>query len=205
MFDALFSHFCHQIPERSFAFGGAALPFCHRCAGVYVGAVAAAALLASFGLSQRRTLPRPVLVVNILFLLAMGVFGFHLVETPPVGRYVVGAAFGSAVVMLSWPLVFARLSRHRGPAWSAGDHVRYAVVLCAALAGLPLVFGSGPAWLAGVFAAVGLLGLALVVLLPNVLLAQVVVRSSAVRRRTPVLVLVVLGLLASETLLIAGW
>ena len=32
-----FAPFCHQRPERSFVFEGAAMCVCHRCFGIYVG------------------------------------------------------------------------------------------------------------------------------------------------------------------------
>ncbi len=32
-----FRPLCHQLPERSFAFGGAPLCVCHRCFGIYLG------------------------------------------------------------------------------------------------------------------------------------------------------------------------
>ncbi len=36
-----FGAVCHQAPDRCFALGGAALPVCARCLGVYFGALAA--------------------------------------------------------------------------------------------------------------------------------------------------------------------
>lgn len=36
---------CHQRPERSFTLGGASLPVCARCTGLYVGALVAGGLL----------------------------------------------------------------------------------------------------------------------------------------------------------------
>ena len=32
-----FSHVCHQMPERSFAFGGVPVALCHRCTGILGG------------------------------------------------------------------------------------------------------------------------------------------------------------------------
>ncbi|MEM6327077.1 MAG: DUF2085 domain-containing protein [Bacteroidota bacterium] len=34
-----FSFVCHQIPERSFAVGGVQVALCHRCTGIFGGAV----------------------------------------------------------------------------------------------------------------------------------------------------------------------
>jgi len=202
MFAELFSNFCHQNPERSFSFAGQVLPFCQRCTGLYVGAVAAALFLTSFGRRQRRPAPWPITLANILFLFAMGVFGFGLIETSPAGRFIVGALFGSALVMLSWPLVFARLAANQLQLWSGGDCVRYVVFLAAMLTVPVGLLRLDVAWLANVFAVVGLVGLVLILVLPNLLLAQLIVRASASRRRALAAAVVVICLIVPELLLI---
>jgi uncharacterized membrane protein len=215
MLEALFSHFCHQMPERSFALGPAVLPFCQRCTGVYLGAVAAALLWASFGRRQRRALPWPLAALNVLFILAMGFFGFDFIETPPGIRYATGAVFGSAVVMLAWPLVLAHLTARERPRWSASDVARYLLVLAALVVGPPMLFHfvaagcAGARTLADVLAILGLLGLALVLVLPNLLAAQFVVgsacrtgRSRPARRRLPLVLAIFACLLAAELIVI---
>ena len=202
MFAQLFSNFCHQNPERSFSFAGQALPFCQRCTGLYVGAVAAAVFLASFGRRQRRPAPRPVMVANVLFLLAMGAFGFGLIETSPAGRYVVGALFGSALVMLSWPLVLARLTARQLQPWSGDDCLRYAIFLAVMLAAPLGLLRLDAAWPARVFAVVGLVGLVLVLALPNLLLAQLIVRASVSKRRALAAAVAMVCLVVPELLLI---
>ena len=203
MIEQLFSFFCHQNPGRSFDLAGHGLPFCHRCAGLYVGAVAAALFLASFARRQRRPAPWPITLANILFLFAMGVFGFGLVQTSPAGRFIVGALFGSALVMLSWPLVLARLTAKQLQPWSGGDCLRY-VVFLAAMLSVPLgLLRLDVRWPADVFAVVGLVGLVLILVLPNLLLAQLIVRASGARRRALAAAAVVICLIVPELLLIA--
>jgi uncharacterized membrane protein len=45
---------CHQLSERSFHFRGAQLPVCARCAGLYVGAAAAALSASRLGPTRSR-------------------------------------------------------------------------------------------------------------------------------------------------------
>jgi uncharacterized membrane protein len=56
------SFICHQRPERSFHLWGAQLPVCARCAGIYVGALAAvlAALAARAQKPLDGMMPRPM-------------------------------------------------------------------------------------------------------------------------------------------------
>lgn len=61
---------CHQLPERSFAYGGVQLPVCARCLGLYVGGLLGALIWAiltatrSTGLrAARRSTFRAALIV----------------------------------------------------------------------------------------------------------------------------------------------
>ena len=203
MLESFFSHFCHQSPDRSFWIAGQAMPFCQRCAGFYTGAVTAALFFASFGRGQRGLAPMWLIILNVLFVLAMGVFGFSLIEQPSLGRYATGAAFGSAIVILSWPFVLARLSACKLLAWSAADQVRYFVFL-AALGSVPLAAARWdvPA-MRWVWSVVGLAGLALVLGLPNLLAAQLLLRASAGKRRRVAAALVAAALVTIELVLVA--
>ncbi len=205
MLESFFSHFCHQSPDRSFWIAGQALPFCQRCAGFYAGAVTAAMFFASFGRRQRGLAPMWLIVLNVLFVLAMGVFGFSLIEQPPLGRYATGAAFGSAIVILSWPFVLARLAACKLAAWSAADQVRYFVFL-AALADLPFVAARcDSAAVRIAWSIIGIVGLALALALPNLLAAQLLLRVSLDHRRRAATVLVAAALVAGELVLISVW
>jgi uncharacterized membrane protein len=205
MLEGFFSHFCHQSPDRSFWIAGQALPFCQRCAGFYTGAVTAALFFASFGRRQRGLAPTWLIVLNVLFVLAMGVFGFSLIEQPPLGRYATGAAFGSAIVILSWPFVLERLATVHLAAWSVADQVRYFVFL-AALAGLPLAAARWEfAVVRSAWSIIGIAGLALALGLPNLLAAQLLLRASLEHRRRAAAVLVAAALVAGELVLISVW
>jgi len=48
---------CHQIPERSFEFGGRALPLCARCTGTFLGALLAFSALYLIARGRRAGLP----------------------------------------------------------------------------------------------------------------------------------------------------
>jgi uncharacterized membrane protein len=66
---AVFAPLCHQMPERSPALLGVALPVCWRCLGVFVGLAAVAVLWRRDALGDRRAWP---------WLLALGVGDFAL-------------------------------------------------------------------------------------------------------------------------------
>jgi len=64
----LYSHFCHQIPERSFVIGGAPLGLCSRCTGFYGGLFLGSLTVAtsgggrSFGLRRLALFVAPALI-----------------------------------------------------------------------------------------------------------------------------------------------
>jgi uncharacterized membrane protein len=203
MIESFFSHFCHQDPGRSFFVGGQVLPFCHRCAGLYTGAVVAALLFASFGLRQKRLMPAWLVVLNLLFILAMGFFGFPIIEQPPAVRYATGTLFGAAIVTLAWPLVLPRwVGGERLAAWSGGDQLRYFVFLALGL-NLPFFIlwcDSRAVWWA--WSVVGVAGLALALALPNLLVAQLLCRAAPDRPRVVAAVALMAALIAGELLLL---
>jgi uncharacterized membrane protein len=64
----LYGHFCHQIPDRSFAIGGALFGFCSRCTGFYGGLFLSSLYVVmsgggrSFGLRRLLFLVAPALI-----------------------------------------------------------------------------------------------------------------------------------------------
>jgi uncharacterized membrane protein len=61
---------CHQRPERSFHLGGAQLPVCARCTGLYVGAALGLLIWALIARRSREPWPR-VAALRVLALSAL--------------------------------------------------------------------------------------------------------------------------------------
>jgi uncharacterized membrane protein len=90
--ESVFTYVCGS--SHRWAPGGAALPFCQRCTGLYVGALMAAALLAVF----RPQATRRFLAVHGLLLLVMVPFGLHLVPQNGPIRTLTGQLFAFGLV-----------------------------------------------------------------------------------------------------------
>jgi uncharacterized membrane protein len=100
----LFAGVCGQNPAHTWAPGGLPLPCCQRCTGLYVGALAAAAL----HLWLKPRLTGRFLWIHGLFLLQMVPFGFHWLPQGPMLRTVTGALFGFGLVSFFWLLPASR-------------------------------------------------------------------------------------------------
>ena len=101
MLEALHHFFgavCSQNPDHTWAPGGLMLPCCQRCAGLYVGAVVAVALL----LWLRPRISGRFLLVHGLFLLQMVPFGYHWLPQGSMLRTWTGLLFGFGVVSFLW-------------------------------------------------------------------------------------------------------
>lgn len=108
--DHIFSFVCGQTPAHTWAPGGLALPFCQRCAGLYVGAVIGVLLQVLF----RPRFSTAYQWMHGLFLLQMIPFGFHLVPQGPMIRTITGGLFGLGVVGYLWPLATACATYENG-------------------------------------------------------------------------------------------
>jgi uncharacterized membrane protein len=93
-----FSLVCGQNPLHTWYPGGAPLPFCQRCTGLYTGAAIAFLLLCLFR-PQRGARYR---WLHGMLLLLMTPFGFHLVPQDAFLRTLSGEWFGFGVVGLLW-------------------------------------------------------------------------------------------------------
>ncbi len=89
-----FSGLCHQIPERSPHLGGAPWAVCHRCAGIYAGLTAGAAL---YPLLRRWPLAaRPLLLAALGLAAADWLLGAAgLWANTPASRVLTGFLFGA--------------------------------------------------------------------------------------------------------------
>jgi uncharacterized membrane protein len=93
---SLFSPVCHQIPSRSFTFGGYPLAVCGRCLGIYTGFLAGLVIYPFARGFSRISLPR----ARLFLLLSVPVGldfagGFVRIWASPIGlRFAVGALWG---------------------------------------------------------------------------------------------------------------
>jgi uncharacterized membrane protein len=106
---------CHQIPVRSYFFGGRQLPLCARCSGQYLGALCGLALLLILGRRRAALLPpRAILGVLLSFFAIWAFDGLnsyltlfpglpHLYEPSNLLRVTTGGLQGVALIALALP------------------------------------------------------------------------------------------------------
>lgn len=99
----IFSFLCNQDVSRSFVIGGQVLPFCQRCAGVYIGMGVSFVYLLLSRHYRKGIPPQCIIYTNIASLLMMPIFGFHLLDPGPAWRLWSGLIFGNAIVFLLVP------------------------------------------------------------------------------------------------------
>jgi uncharacterized membrane protein len=102
-----FMKFCHQIPERSLAIGGATLPVCARCTGIYCGVFLGWAL---WGLMPQKFRGRRIsnlaLGLGLAPMLMDGALNFlRLFGSPAPIRLITGLIFGAVGARALWPAV----------------------------------------------------------------------------------------------------
>jgi uncharacterized membrane protein len=100
----LFAEVCGQHFAHTWTPGGVPLPCCQRCTGLYVGALAGAALHLWF----KPWLTGRFLWIHGAFLLQMIPFGFHWLPQGPLLRTTTGVLFGCGLVSFFWLLPTAR-------------------------------------------------------------------------------------------------
>lgn len=127
---------CHQLPERSFIFGGVQLPVCARCTGIYMGfTVALIVLLVLYRGAQRTGLKSwPFIALAVLCVVAIAVDGLSSYlgyrATTNFIRLCTGVAFGVVLGSVAYTTVVDSLSAKR-----SGDAIVRSVKEVAAWAG----------------------------------------------------------------------
>ena len=149
--ERFFAALCHQLPERSTLFGGAAMPLCARCAGLYLGALSVSAVLLFVIFRGRRPGSSALLfgLISLSLGLADGLVGF----TDPFGneaRFLLGLFSGGGLVLFPavgvirlWSLLVPD-RRERSCRVNIGAEADSGLVWGAPTAGLALV--GIPAW-----------------------------------------------------------
>lgn len=106
----LYSHFCHQIPERTLSVNGTPVGFCSRCTGFYGGLFFGSLAVARSGGGRSLGLRRLAFLVAP----AMIDFWFDLSALVPGGnvlRSVTGLLAGFGIVRFVFPRLLSATSR----------------------------------------------------------------------------------------------
>jgi len=171
----LFSFLCSQDASRCFAIAGHLLPVCQRCAGLYLGmGVTFVYLLLNRDYGKDLS-PRSIVYVNVACLLAMPIFGFHLLDPGPAWRLWSGLVYGNAIVFLLVPAASIISNEGRRTGCHAEPSTTSFWIFFAFLNGIPLWFPAQSVWFyyAGLlFMLVGLLCAVFRVLVVAVLLIK---------------------------------
>ena len=109
----IFSFLCSQDPIRSFTIAGHLMPLCQRCTGLYVGMGLSFFWLLISHNHKKGLLTLSIVCVNIMCLLAMPIFGFHLLDPGPAWRLWSGLIYGNAIVSLLLPAALIIYSKNR--------------------------------------------------------------------------------------------
>jgi uncharacterized membrane protein len=158
----LFALVCGQNPAHTWSPGGALLPCCQRCTGLYAGAIVA--LLLHLALRIRPS--ARFLQVHGLFLLQMVPLGFHWVAQDALVRTWSGLLYGFGLVSFLWLLPGARVARSGGAdrrRWTYKTNRTYATygtVLGLTLAAVPVMAAWGGVFVGRVLVVTTLAGLA---------------------------------------------
>lgn len=184
---------CHQIPARSYFFGGRQLPLCARCSGQFLGALFGLGLLLILGRGRAGLLPPAGILALLLgFFVVWGFDGFnsylallelpHLYEPHNSLRVATGALQGVALITLVLPFFNTSLWNETQPRRTVanGRELALLLVLVAAIVALvssevqPLLYP---------LALLSVGGTLMLLTLVNTMLVAIVLRREALASR----------------------
>ena len=141
-----FSHVCHQLPERSFAFMGYPLAVCARCTGIYAG-FAAAVLVYPAAMSLKR-IQSPARKWLFLSTMPLGLdFGLDFIgvwQNTQLSRALTGAVLGAVVVFFVLPglIELSLRLKSRTPAEKTHENATWSSLTNEQLASAPSDYSS---------------------------------------------------------------
>jgi uncharacterized membrane protein len=141
---------CHQLPERSFVFGGLQWPVCARCTGIYLGLIAAlAALLLVYRTRQRFGAPPwPFWLFAAAALSAMAYDGFssYLGWRPTTNflRLLTGLAVGTTLAVIVYVMLVGSLATQATEKRVVSTPKPIGIVALSVLLLIAVVYGLGP-------------------------------------------------------------
>jgi len=180
----IFSFLCSQDASRSFAVAGHLLPVCQRCAGLYLGMGVTFVYLLLNREYRRDLPPRSIVYLNVACLLAMPIFGFHLLDPGPAWRLWSGLVYGNAIVSLLLPAASIIYNEGRRTGGHTEPSTTSFWIFFAFLNSMPLWFPAQSVWFyyAGLlFMLVGLLCVVLCVSVVTVLLIKKLFMSAVLK------------------------
>lgn len=109
LMDLVGSSVCHQLDSRSLAFGDIITPVCSRCAGIYIGFMAAAVILfIMFRRKQNDLPPLYILIILSIFFLSTIIDGLAsysgLYATNNIIRFSTGFLCGAVIMAILYPV-----------------------------------------------------------------------------------------------------
>lgn len=184
---------CHQIPARSYFFGGRQLPLCARCSGQFLGALFGLGLLLILGRGRAGLLPPAGILALLLgFFVVWGFDGFnsylallelpHLYEPHNSLRVATGALQGVALITLVLPFFNTSLWNETQPRRTVANGRELALLLVLVAAIVALVSSEVQALLYPL-ALLSVGGTLMLLTLVNTMLVAIVLRREALASR----------------------
>jgi uncharacterized membrane protein len=141
---------CHQMPERSFSFGGVQLPVCARCSGIYIGIIITLIMLFTlYRGAQRSGLPGIAFYFGAaLATVSIGIDGIGsymgLYHTNNFMRVLTGIMFGAAMGPVIYAILVESLAKHSSSRRILNDARSIALWALSVPIGLAVAYGLFP-------------------------------------------------------------